>query len=132
MVYNLGKKERIVELLKANRSRSFALEEICSLVTDGTHGKSTVYRLVSELVKDGCLRRITEGQGRRVTYQFMGDCHCYEHLHLKCRGCGRLVHLSGRETDELVQAVHSLADFTLDGQALLFGRCALCREGGNA
>jgi len=132
MVYNLGKRERIVELLSKCGSQSMTLEEICALVTDGTHGKSTVYRLVSELVKDGCVRRITEEGTRRVTYQYMGDCHCSEHLHLKCRDCGRLFHLSGQESGALMSAVKTVANFTLDGQALLFGRCALCGGDGNA
>lgn len=127
MTYKTGKRELIVSWLMKNRENAYSLEEICGAVTDGT-GKSTVYRLVSELVDSGLLRRIADGKSRRVTYQYVGDLHCKDHLHLKCMGCGRLIHLDAESSRRVGQTLMGSKSFEIDTEAFLWGRCADCSE----
>ena len=61
MGYTTGKKEKIIELLSEHAGETYTLEEICDQILDGESGRSTVYRIVSELVADGSLRRISDG-----------------------------------------------------------------------
>lgn len=127
MSYNTGKKERIHEFLRENRNKSFTLEQICdSILTDG-HGRSTVYRLVSEMVAEGLLHRLSDGRTRHCTYQYIGDKHCAEHLHLKCKGCGRLMHLDAETSQEFEKKLLAVMNFDLDDATLLYGRCAECK-----
>ena len=67
MGYNTGKRERILAFLCENADSSYSLEEICSALTADGKGKSTVYRIVSELVAEGCLRRLSDGRTRHCT-----------------------------------------------------------------
>ena len=129
MVYTTGKKEKIMKLMRENHSASYSLEHICELVLDGSSGKSTVYRIVSELVADGCLRRICDEKTRRVTYQYIGSEECHRHLHLKCKGCGRLIHLDNKVSRELEDSVRSVGGFSIDEGALLLGTCLDCSGG---
>lgn len=129
MKYTMGKKERIMGFLSDNSERSFTLEDICAAILNDGRGRSTVYRLVSELVGDGCVRRLSDGRTRHATYQYVGGEHCHSHLHLKCRGCGRLVHLDERVSHELERRVSSVGGFIIEDGAFLYGRCAECTEG---
>ena len=128
MGYTTGKRERIIDFMSRNKDRAFALEEICDATTDGGKGKSTVYRLVSELVGEGRLTRLSDGRTRHCTYQYVGTEACHGHLHLKCKGCGRLVHLDEKVSEKLEATVLKAGGFLIDEGALLFGKCEKCAE----
>ena len=128
MGYTMGKRERIIGFLSNNHDRSFTLEEICSELTEDGKGKSTVYRLVSELVGEGRITRISDGRTRHCTYQYVGGEHCHTHLHLKCKGCGRLMHLDEEVSASFEKTVELLGGFHIDDGAFLFGTCRDCTE----
>lgn len=129
MVYTTGKRERILALLKSDTSAEYTLEEICSAVTEGGKGKSTVYRLVSELVADGSVKRISDGKTRHCTYQYVGAEQCHKHMHLKCNGCGKLIHLDERASRDLEKKILNIGGFALEEGTFLFGRCRECVGG---
>lgn len=128
MSYKTGKRELIIDFLTKNSSRSYTLGEICTAVAEDGKGRSTVYRLVSDLTDCGYLRRISEGNSRHCTYQYVGgdDCRC--HLHVKCKECGRLFHLDRDLSAELRNRVMYSEGFFLDFGELLFGRCRDCAK----
>ena len=126
MTYKTGKRDSILGFLSDNSEKSFTLEQICGVITSDGHGKSTVYRLVSELVAQGTVRRISDGRTRHCTYQYVGDDECRGHLHLKCRDCGRLYHLDHELSDELSQKLCA-EGFSIDEGAMLFGKCRDCK-----
>lgn len=128
MGYTTGKRERIIELMSSGADRSYTLVEICDALTDGTHGRSTVYRLVSELVGEGVLKRISDGRTRHCTYQYIGGDECHTHLHLKCKGCGRLMHLDHKVSEYFEKEVLLTDGFVIDDGAFLFGTCRKCAE----
>lgn len=129
MKYNMGKRERILKLFSDNSSVTYTLEEICEALLDGGKGKSTVYRIVSELVGDGCLRRISDGKTRHCVYQYIGDEHCHRHLHLKCKGCGKLIHMDEDISRDFEKRVMDVG-FAIEEGTLLYGTCTECIEGG--
>ena len=129
MGYTTGKKEKILKLLSLNAGSTYTLEQICDEVLDKPSGKSTVYRIVSELVADGCLRRISDGRTRHCTYQYIGSHDCHKHLHLKCKGCGKLIHLDEGLSRELENSVLTVGRFEIEEGTLLFGTCLDCKGG---
>ena len=129
MGYKTGKKELIVELLSKNADRSYTIEEISDAVTFDGRGKSTVYRLVSELVESGSLRRLSDGKTRHCTYQYVGDERCHKHLHLKCKECGRLIHLDEGITRAFEKKILTLGGFCIEEGSFLFGTCSECVQG---
>ena len=127
MTYNTEKRSLIIDFLSKNKSSSFSIEEICEKILPDGHGKSTVYRQISSLVKEGKIRRSSEGDGRRITYQYIDEsAHCEGHLHLKCKECGVLIHLSHAASATLEKNIMQNSGFTLDIGALLFGVCDGC------
>ena len=126
MRYKTGKKELILELLSRDADASYTMEEIADAITPDGSGRSTVFRLVSELVSSGCLRRLSDGKTRRCTYQYVGDEHCHRHLHLKCRGCGRLIHLDENTSRAFERKILSVGGFSIEEGSFLFGTCREC------
>ena len=130
MTYNTTARTALLSFLKENSECAFTLEEICAEMTEAGHGKSTVYRLVSKLVEAGCVKRLSDGKTRRATYQFIGGEACAQHLHLKCKDCGKIIHLDSKISHALGDAVEKSRGFAIDGGSLLFGRCKECKSGG--
>ena len=128
MIYNTEKRTRLVDFMKQNGRHTFTAEEICHEILGGDGGKSTVYRLIAKLVDDGILRRISDGKTRKVTYQYIGGGSCSEHLHLKCKDCGILIHLDDVTSHILEKRIYNTEGFTLDGGALIYGRCEACSD----
>ena len=128
MGYKTGKRQLILELLSRDADSSYTIEEISDAITPDGSGRSTVFRIVSELVSDGCLRRLSDGKTRRCTYQYVGDEHCHRHLHLKCRGCGRLIHLDESVSRTFEEKILSVGGFEIEAGSFLFGTCRDCAE----
>lgn len=128
MTYNRDRKNEIISFLSINGQESFTAEEICErLLADGG-GKSTVYRILSGLVKDGTVKRISDGKSRHVRYQYLGEKRCAEHLHLKCRLCGRLIHLDRATSELILGSLERCGGFSLDPTEILSGSCEDCKE----
>ena len=73
MKYVMGKRELILKILSDNPGVTYTPDEICdAILTDGK-GRSTVYRIISLLVADGSLRRISDGRTRHCVYQYVGS-----------------------------------------------------------
>lgn len=134
MTYNTEKKAEILELFSKGGGQAFSAEEICSAILNDGRGKSTVYRIISKLVDQGILRRISDGKTRHITYQYINTGGCSEHLHLKCNVCGKLIHLDEETSHTLGVSILKTEGFTIDEGALLYGRCESCgfQRGGAA
>ena len=126
MTYNTENRLRIERLFKSVGARSLTADEITHLLSPDGSGRSSFYRIISKMVDEGKLRRIADEKTRRTTYQYLGDEHCAEHLHLKCNGCGRLIHLDHDVSEKLVTSLRSIGGFALDARSMLFGRCEKC------
>ena len=131
MTYNTKQKERIIAFFRDNADKSFTADELISEICDGGSGKSTVYRIIASLCEGGMLRKTQDGDNGKCSYQLI-DCHsCHSHLHLKCRDCGKLVHLEGAVSRELERALRETQGFELDESTMIYGRCESCRKQAN-
>ena len=129
MTYNTAARRELVAFFEQNSDRAFTLGEVCAAILNDGKGKSTLYRNVSRLVDSGLVRRLSDGKTRHVTYQFVGGESSSEHLHLKCRNCGKLIHLDAEISHALGDALKKSRGFILDSGALIQGRCGDCAEG---
>ena len=81
------------------------------------------------LVEEGLVKRFAKDNSRQFLYQMMGE-HCESHLHLKCAGCGRILHMESRESELLVQQIFKKHRFAVDEKnTIFFGRCQNCAQG---
>ena len=120
---------------KTDEERSFTIDEIIeSMDADASYaikpGKSTLYRLLPSLVEAGTVHRFTRDKGCKAAYQIVGGRSCHSHMHMKCNGCGRLLHMSDSASRELMEQIEKLNQFHLDlAHTLLYGTCSDCAAG---
>lgn len=137
--YKTQQKTDLIDFLKAHSDKALTIDEIVEKMKsdqsfENAPGRSTVYRLMSKLVEEGTVTCFSRGGGAKATYQIIGGEHCHHHMHMKCTGCGRLLHMSDEDSGKLMDQIRSLSNFDIDlHQTLLFGRCEGCgRKGGSA
>lgn len=127
MAYTTEKKTKVYELLSQGRDKAFTIDEICTAVLDGDGGRSTVYRIISDMVKCKKVKKLTDEHTRHTVYQYM-DGECHDHLHLKCKKCGKMMHLDHSTSHMLEEKILGSSGFSLDEGTILFGRCGGCSE----
>lgn len=127
MKYNTEKRKKIIELLSAYPGKSFSSEQICAVVIGEGSGKSTVYRILSDMLKEGKIKKISSQSSRKVSYQYVNCQKSSEHLHLKCKDCGLLIHLDEETSHKVEESLMAARCFAIDEGELLFGRCEGCQ-----
>lgn len=125
--YNTKQKTILINYLKNYRDKQLSINEISEGVKDLGIGQSTVYRQISNLCKDGEIKRF-RAEGKSVVYQYVGkDSHCHEHFHLKCSDCGKLIHLDCHEIMHLKGHIMQEHGFNIDiADSILYGKCEVC------
>lgn len=92
-------------------------------------GRTTVYRTLERLVRDGKARKFSAVQGDSVCYQAIGETACREHFHLKCSACGKLLHMDCSLMDRLSRHIEEEHGFQVDPlNTVLYGICEDCRK----
>ena len=132
--YHTEQKKRLLAFLQEHEENAYTVEELVEGMKrsgcTGAPGKSTVYRLMTKMVEEGTVKRFVKGHSRRFVYQIVMGEDCHSHLHLKCTGCGKLIHLDEALSDELMEKVRKARDFSVDEEeTVLFGSCSACRAG---
>lgn len=133
--YQTEQKKILLAYMKAHSDQAFTIEELCEQMKEeptlkAVPGKSTVYRVMPELVDEGLVKRFVKENSRKFLYQMMCGEHCEKHLHMKCSVCGKLYHMEDDESEALLMQVMRKHRFHVDeGKTVLFGQCeSCCRE----
>jgi len=128
--YQTEQRKKLLEFLRSDPEHQFTIDIIAEhLSGEGMPGKSTVYRLMSKLVEEGCVRRFVSGNSRHFVYQIHEFEDCANHFHLKCIQCGKLVHLECKKGDELIAHIFKEHKFSVDsGKSVLYGICEDCAD----
>ena len=132
--YNTQQKKELMDFLKKHPERAYTIDDIAEgMKTDpdfaNPPGKSTIYRLMPGLAEENLVKCFSGGRGTKASYQIIGGESCHFHIHLKCTGCGRLLHMSDEDSRFIADSLMRADGFRLDmGRATLFGLCRSCDE----
>ena len=90
---------------------------------------SAVYRNLSDLEKEGKVRRVSKSGSREVYYLYTDAHECRECLHLSCKKCGKTYHMNAECADKLINTLAQSDDFTIDkSETVLYGVCKDCKN----
>ena len=116
-----------MEFMQKHHDKAFFVEQIAQ-VLDGI-SVSSVYRNINLMVKEGIVKRFQQKGSRKFLYQYLGDSHCADHLHLKCDTCGNIVHMDEGVTKAIMNIVEQATAFHLDrAKTFLHGACTTCEH----
>ncbi len=130
--YNTKQGGLILALLQKQPGRHFTVDDIISeLAKDGQPiGKATVYRHLDKLIRQGLVRKYIAEEGQSACFEFIDKSeNCESHYHLKCSGCGRLLHVECGFLDEVADHILKHHGFVISPEkTVLYGMCEKCRE----
>lgn len=130
--YRTRQRELIEQFLVANRERHLSVDEVEDYLRGqgSPVGRSTVYRCLDRLVVQGAVRQVLFGRRRGGLLPVCRGRHSLrEHFHLKCIGCGRLIHVECDYLDEVARHVLEHHHFTIDNtKTVLYGFCESCAQ----
>ena len=132
--YKTKQRDILLDYLKASSGTHVTAGDVCEYFRSrgASIGQSTVYRRLESLVDEGIVNKYTIDSNSPACFEYTGaDCHaqgkpCY---HLKCEGCGRLIHLDCHEMSLIGNHLLSNHGFQLDTRRTVFyGLCDRCRS----
>lgn len=131
--YDTEQRRTLIKILEENTDRQFSALELAELCVQASPdiriNTSTVYRLLARLVDEGKAERSASPDGRKLLYRYLDACECAEHIHLKCKKCGQILHLEDEEAEKNLVAAMEKCHFKVDeAQSLIVGVCGKCGE----
>jgi len=129
--YNTHQKDILLSFLRENKDTPMGIDELSVRLSEtcpDAPGKSTIYRLIGQLVEKGTVKRFVKGNSRQFLYQLAGSEECHSHLHLKCTECGKLLHMGHTLSEKMLSDILGESDFSVEvDSTTLFGCCKDCR-----
>ncbi len=129
--YATAQRRLLLTYLEEHGDKQFSVEELTAALGCGCGcgiSQSSIYRNVDRLAAEGVIRRFTDADGSRFLYQYVGGAECSSHLHLKCKKCGRIIHLDSETSETVISAALKKSGFSIDKKdSLLLGLCISCR-----
>lgn len=129
--YKTRQRELLLQYLIQHESGHVTAEDVADYLKSQNNGigKSTIYRHLDKLVSSGLVRKYFFEEGAGACYQYSGkQDECRHHFHLKCTGCGQLLHVECPYLDEIHQHVSAHHHFQVDHtKTVLYGLCEACQ-----
>lgn len=123
ITYKTRQRDEILRFFTEHKDQCFSARDLIGQVDAG---EATVFRALSTLTNEGKLKKFTGGSGGSAYYQLNAS-ECALHIHLKCRGCGKLIHVDCAFMEEILSHFRNEHAFTVDcGQTVIYGLCGDC------
>ena len=128
MEYNTKQREILLDFFNNNRDTVLSADEIVEKLKNNNISTSAVYRNLSDLEKNGKLRKTSKSGSRKAYYQFVDCDDCNGHLHLSCTKCGKTTHLDDDKA-KLISKMLENSNFNIDkNSTVLYGTCENCKN----
>ncbi len=123
--YHTKQKDILLSLFKNNPEKCFSSKEIIE-----NHNlrlsEATVYRLLSQFVKDKTVNKFKNEKGSLYQYNHCNGCR---HFHMKCIECGELYHIDSPMLKSVEDTIAESYDFFIDNTSTtLYGYCRNCKK----
>ena len=127
--YNTIQRTCILSFLETNTEQAFTVKEIAEGIrSDSSAGcspsESTVYRIMTDLVKNGIVRRRIN-QNREYQYRLSNvKSGC---ISIRCKVCGAIQHIDEKVCCEIIDELKHNASIGTDGDIEILGICDKCK-----
>ena len=129
--YRTRLKSELLSLLKEHKAQAMSAKDIyeCLQKRGQSANLATVYRQLDRLVEEKALVKSIPEHGKSAHYLWSEAGACYEHLHMQCMHCGRILHLDCHDADSFARHLEDEHGFVLCVQkTVLYGVCADCAK----
>ena len=125
--YRTEQRKIINDFLKENEDKFLNAEDIMRYMKKNNQevGLTTIYRYLKMQEKQGNVR--TEIREHTKYYQYIAS-ECHNHFHLKCKKCGKTIHLDCDEFENVNKHIKEEHKFSLDYNTIIYGICNKCQS----
>lgn len=123
--YDTRQKREVLSFFEGHSSYVYTADEVAAALP-GT-GRSTVYRIISELAESGVLLKSIR-RGRKQCWQYARTEDCSAHMHIECESCGRIEHLDKESTEKLRRLIERTTGYAALNDSVFHGLCPECRR----
>ena len=133
MRYRTKNRDALVAYLQSREGEHVTVNEIHDHFRQAgsSMGLATIYRQLEQLVGEGHMRKYVVDSGSAACFEYVNPVSCMEPrcYHLKCRQCGKLVHLNCNDIDALVAHIQEKHGFLIDmNRTVFYGKCDACSK----
>lgn len=123
--YKTEQKTQILDYI-TNNNNTFTVDNIYKHFEKKRNpiGLSTIYRFLNELEKQEKVQ--IEINNSTKHYKYISD-ECKIHQHLKCRKCGKIIHLDCTDFYKFKKHIEKEHGFTIDMCSYIYGLCSDCK-----
>lgn len=126
--YKTMQRASILSFLEANISQAFTVKEIIEGIRSNSAAsyspsESTVYRIMSDLVKNGIVRRKIN-QNREYQYRLSNE--NIGKISVRCRICGAVHHIDEKVCCEIIDELKKNVSIGTDEDIEILGICDKC------
>lgn len=129
--YSTKQQGIILEYLKQNKDTFYTIDEFMDLLYKAEiHiGRTTIYRALERLQKDGAVLKIPSVEGAPAQYRYAQEDERRNYGKLVCLRCGHSIPLQCGCIDHFMSHVLEEHGFRMDQEHTIFyGYCEKCRE----
>lgn len=127
--YMTKQRKALLAFLSAHADEELSARQLETALSDVGVSISAVYRNLSDLEKEGKIRRVSKSGVREVLYQYIDSDVCRGFLHLSCEKCGKTYHMNMRGTEMLMNSLEQSDNFFINkANTVLYGVCKDCRK----
>ncbi|NLG11001.1 MAG: transcriptional repressor [Coriobacteriaceae bacterium] len=128
--YNTRQREAIRDYLMSLKGEHVTVDQVLAHFssTKAPIGRTTIYRYLDKLTRDGKARRFSVDGLPCACFQFIDEPEgCDDHFHLKCESCGALLHLECDELQYIREHVFEHHAFDINAlKTVFYGTCQEC------
>ncbi len=125
--YETHQRNELIALFQENMHVKFSAKQIYEILKQRDISKSTIYRNISELEKQGLIARVNDKNKRDVFYRYIDPNKCLGIIHLMCSSCGSTFHANKELSQAIVESTMDAIGFKIKlHDSTLIGTCKDC------
>ena len=125
-MYKTDHKKELISVFENNKDRTFSAVDLVEEFKEKMN-KTTIYRQLKSLEDNSTIRRVYNPKTEGYEYQYSNGCN--SHLHLKCKKCGKVIHLSCKDAEIFMNHIYETHGFIIDNlSTTIFGICKECMK----
>ena len=128
--YRTKPRNAIIEYLKENADTRFTARDILNALNsnDNSLDRSTIYRNLERLSREGQLVKYKESDVNATCYQYSeGHGLCHMHVHAQRLVCGKIFHIDNQHLKKAATAMKAEYGIEIDyGKTVIMCRCSDC------
>jgi Fur family ferric uptake transcriptional regulator len=127
--YNTKQSQAVLDFLEINKSKPLTAVQIAEHFNnkENSVGRTTVYRQLDRLVKDGYVRKYTIQNRNATCFQFIPEEQRTDTYNMKCECCDRIFNFHCNALSESFNHILEEHNFKInDFKTIFYGKCTDC------